>query len=124
MLMNKKQLKFPLHTREACLREAMQISQNVWCEVLDPTIGSMTREPTDKTPEQVLRMGLDDRNTAYRFIERDPHPFDGELYKDGYFDCAVCTMNPRSADYFLWIKLTLEQGEQLIEKYGLYESKY
>lgn len=124
MPMNRLPLKFPLHTREACLREAIKISHDVHCDQLDCSI-NIARQPTDKTPEQVLELGMDDRRTHYHFIRRDGYPLDGPLYEDGYYDVGLSTMFTGSPpDYFLWIKLTLEQGERMIEKYGIYEPKY
>lgn len=66
-------------------------------------------------------MGLDDRRTHYHFILREGYPTDGPLYQDSYYDVGLSTMRPGEPDYFLWIKLTREQGDGLIEKHGIYE---
>lgn len=119
----RKPLTFPMHTREACLREAMRISHHVHCDQLDCSV-SVQRQPTDLTPEQLLEMGLNERRTHYHFIRRDEaFPCDGPLYQNGYYDVGLSTIRSEGPDYFLWIRLTIEQGDRLIEKHGLYERK-
>ncbi len=98
----------------------MQISHSVTCDQLDCS-KSIQRQPTDKTPEEVLQIGLGDRRTLYNFIRREGYPYEEPMYKEGSYDVGLSTMCTTPV-YFLWIKLTIEQGDRLIEKYNIYES--
>ncbi len=118
--MNNLPYQIPRREREPCLREAMAIAHWSYCEQLDCTV-SAARQPTNLSREQVLGMGLQDVSTMFHFVRRDGYPCDGPLCENGYYDVGLSTLHLNQPDYFLWIKLTLEQGQRLIDKYGLFQ---
>jgi hypothetical protein len=100
--------KTPPQRREV-LTEAMSVALHVYCDKLDCS-ESFARQPTDKTPEWVLDRALS-VDSHFHFIERDDSC-------GRYFDVGLSTLMG-SPDYFLWIKVSIEEGERLIEKYNL-----
>lgn len=99
------------HTEEV-LRAFLEICDSAWTDELDCT-KSFRRIPSEKSVEEVLCMIV--KGESHRaIILRDV-----SLSKEGkYWDVGGSTMtgNP---DYFLWIKVSFDKGEQLIERlYG------
>ena len=90
----------------------MSMTPQVWCDQLDGSV-SFSRQPTDKTPEEVLQIGLREVNTLWNFIKREAMCGD-----EAYYDVGCCTLGKRP-EYFLWIKLSIEDGDKLVKKYKL-----
>jgi hypothetical protein len=109
------QYKFSKEIARQLLTEAMELSYSVKVDELDCS-KSCCRVATDKTPIEVLEIGLNDKYTLYSFIYRRNYG-----YPKDYFELGLSTMlmNP---DYFLWIRLSIEDGNNLAKKYKL--SKY
>ena len=102
----------------------MAMSPNVHTDELDCS-KSCHRVDSDKTPEEVLQIGLSQKNTMYNFIFRDQYFLPQEYLDDegknpnrNYWDVGLCTIGNRP-DYFLWIWLEEEDGMKLVEKYNL-----
>jgi hypothetical protein len=109
--MRKRAFKIPRDRAHELLSEAiLEHAFHVDVDMLD---GKWTREPTEKPIFWVLDHILKSRNFHLSFIERDA--FAGSF---AYFDVG-CSMLTGSPEYFLWIRVSIERGEQLIEKYKL-----
>jgi hypothetical protein len=89
------------------LLKAISLSKDVKVDELD-CAKSFRRQPTDKTIEEVLKIGLED-GASFHFIYR--------LECGGYFDVGLRTCG--DIDYFLWIKLNYEQGRKLVVDFEL-----
>lgn len=111
------QFVIPKNKREQILREAVKVSKRTWTDQLDCSI-SWTRQPTDKTVEGVLALGLEHSHTHYTFILRDSM---GGL-RIPCFEIGLSTIGMRP-EYFLWIELSIENGVALIKKFKLKERK-
>lgn len=99
----------------------MQIAgkDNVWTDELDCS-KSFARKPSNKTREEVLEICLKNKS-HFVFIFRDQSFLDKDSpFAQNYWDvgCSTLCNNP---DYFLWIKLTEEQGCNLAKKHKLKE---
>lgn len=94
---------------ELVIRDAMELSDVTRTDQLNCRV-SCARQPTDKTPEQVLRMGLKGKNTFWIFILRD--------YPRDYADIGLVS-NQKGTDYFLWLELSIKNAKMLISKYEL-----
>lgn len=93
--------------------EAIKLSSSIKTDELDCS-KSFSRQPTDKTPEEILQIGLDDERTVWTFIEKNM----SFMNEGSYFDvgCSTASGNPR---YLLWINLSIDDGKKLISKYKL-----
>lgn len=102
---------FPENKKEF-LEDCMAVAYKVWADEID-CAKSAHRRQTDKTPEEVLEIGL---NTIshYTFIYRDGYG------QPDYFETGLSTLG-NNPYYFLWINLSIEQGLKMIEKWGLKE---
>ncbi len=105
----------PKDKREEILCAAIEIAYFVKVDQLDCS-KSWMREDTDKTVEEVLNIGLNDKNTLYSFILR------GAFQDNTYYEAGLSTIGFK-IDYFLWINLSLENGQKIIDKYGLTDKK-
>lgn len=102
---------FPQNKKEF-LEDCMAVADKTWVDELDCS-KSWLRQPTDKTPVEVLELGLKIKS-HYTFIFRQ-----GYGHPD-YFEAGLSTIC-KTPDYFLWINLSVEQGLKMIEKWGLKE---
>jgi len=108
------QFKIPPAKAKKVLEEAISLSKEVWVEQLDCS-HSFLRQKTEKTVQEVLDIGLNDKTTHYIFIYR---PKFTEQSPD-YFEIGLSTMLCRGIDYFLFIKLDFETGWGLAKKHKL-----
>lgn len=106
--------KIPKSKREKILREAIKVASQVRVDQLDCSV-SCARQPTDKTVEEVLKLGLNDAHTLYSFILRA-----GQGMYEDYYDVGLSTIGVRP-EYFLWIELSIDNGLALIKKFKLKE---
>ena len=114
--MQRRPYKIPRQKAEQIIREAMILAgeKNVLCDELN-CAKSWSRQSTDKTPEEVLQMSLKGKNTIWTFIFHDT--LRGQ---EPYFDIGcIARENLGGTEYFLWIKLDVEAGDKLIQKYSL-----
>lgn len=102
---------FPENKKEF-LEECMSVADHVWTDELDCK-KSFARQPTDKTPKEVLELGLKTKS-HYTFIYRAGYN------EPDYFETGLSTIG-NTPNYFLWINLSIEQGLKMIEKWGLKE---
>ena len=111
------QYKFSKEIAKQLLLEAMELSDFVTTDELDCS-KSFHRIATNKTPIEVLEIGLSDKHTFYSFIFR---PAQGS--QEEHFELGLSTMLLKP-DYFLWIRLSIVDGNALAKKYKLerYES--
>jgi hypothetical protein len=111
----RKPYKIPKGKAAEILGKALALSRNVKVDQLDCSV-SVRRQPTDKTILEVLTLGLEN-SSFYHFIHREGMNW---LDEEEYYDVGLstCGLTP---DYFLWIKLSIEQGNKLIQDYNLDE---
>lgn len=110
--------KLPRFKAEKVIREAMSIAKSIKADQLDCNV-SFARQDTNKTPEEVLKMGLKDKNTFWTFIVR---------YKDGYLPSRSdigLSVKPVGSEitYFLWIDVDVNKAYDLAMKYKLKQLK-
>jgi hypothetical protein len=106
--------KLPKSKAEKVIREAMSIAKWIKADQLDCNV-SFARKDTDKTPEEVLKMGLKDKNTFWNFIIR---------YKDGCLPSRSdigLSVRPVGSEieYFLWIDVDVDKAYDLVMKHKL-----
>ena len=106
------QYKFTKKIARKLLTDAMLLSDNIWTDELDCS-KSFCRVESSKTPSEVLEIGLKDKHTFYSFIYR---PEQGS--QEEHFELGLSTMLMKP-DYFLWIRLSIEDGLELTKKYKL-----
>jgi hypothetical protein len=104
---------FPENKKEF-LEECMEVADKVWTDELD-CAKSALRQPTDKTPEEVLEICLKGKS-HYTFIYRAGYG------QPDYFETGLSTLD-NDPDYFLWVNLGVEQGLEMIERWSLEEWK-
>lgn len=105
--------KIPKNKAEVILREAISIAKSIRVDQLDCNV-SWCREDTNKTIEEVLQVGLKDKNTFYNFIIR--HPTDN---LPGRTDIGLSTEVGTGITYFLWINVNIDKAYKLVKKYKL-----
>lgn len=113
MVDSQKSYRIPKDNISAIFAEAMLLANYIYVDELD-CAKSFARQQTDKTIEEVFEIALNNKSTLWNFIYR-PHLFNGE---NPYFDIGCSTIGLKP-DYFLWIRLSVENGEKLIKKYKL-----
>ena len=101
--------KFPKTIARELIKEAESLSFHKWCDELDCSV-SFARKNTKKTLDEILDLS-DSVPTLFTFIERD-NP-DGHHYEVG------ASTLPIGVSYFIWILVSIENGEKLIKKYNL-----
>ena len=106
------QYKFSKEIARQLLLEAMELSKSVTTDELDCS-KSFHRIATDKSPIEVLELGLTGKHTFYSFIFR---PAQGS--QEEHFEVGLSTMLMKP-DYFLWIRLSIVDGNKLAKKYDL-----
>ena len=97
--------------RKALILDALALSSWTATDQLDCSV-SFLRQSTDKTPLEVLSMSLKKGFFVFNLMNA---PYRGE---EPYFDVGCSTIGG-NVDYFLWINLTIENGNKLIKKYNL-----
>jgi hypothetical protein len=103
------------NAKEDFLRKALSLAFDVRVDQLDCSV-SWTRQPTDKTIEEVLQLCLAAKNSHYVCILRDERDYvTGKMY----YDIGASTMNTQDTDYFLWINIDMEPAEKLIKEFNL-----
>jgi hypothetical protein len=115
---NRRPYKLTPSVAKKLLPEAINVAESVKVDQLDCSV-SWRRQPTDKTIEEVLALGLSNPDTIYSFIYRD-QSFLPQEYPENcdYWDVGFRTDTPQ-AEYFLWIRLHIKSGEELVKKYDL-----
>ena len=100
------------HARELLEEAIHEYAYFVNVDHLPP--GTIRRRPTDKSIWWVIKHVLESKHNHFAFIERD-----GLLSETNpYFDVG-CSSMASDTDYFLWIRIPIEAGENLVEKYQL-----
>jgi hypothetical protein len=110
----RKPYKIPKGKAAEILGKALALSRDVKVDQLDCSV-SFARQKTDKSILEVLTLGLEN-SSHYHFIHRSALFADEEPYYD--VGLSTCGLAP---EYFLWIKLNIEQGNKLIQDYNLDE---
>ncbi len=97
----------------------MAMSYNTYVDQLDCKV-SFCRQPTKKTVEEVIKIGLNkETSTLFHFIYRDMSFLPQEYPQNhDYWEIGLSTMG-LTPDYFLWIRLNVDDGYKLVKKYGL-----
>lgn len=106
----------PHEVRDKVLRDAKELAYYTHVDELNCS-KSFSRRPTKKTWEEILKIGFDSPHTLYNFIHRTAMFGEPE-----YYDVGLSTSTDIS--YFIWMKLTLLNGDALIDKYKLKERVY
>ena len=106
--------KLPKSKAEKVIREAMSIAKWIKTDQLDCNI-SFARQDTNKTPDEVLKMGLKDKNTFWNFIIRE-----SKDWIDASSDIGL-SVKPvgLEIEYFLWIDVDVDKAYDLAMKYKL-----
>lgn len=81
---------------------------------VDKLDGKPIREPIDTPIKEIMDLCLRDTKRHMTFIERDERDYGGLLY----FEVGLSTMGIKP-EYFVWINISIENGEKLIKKYSL-----
>ena len=102
---------------EPLLRAAIERAIRVEVDELDCR-KSFLRRKTDKTIEEVLQLGLNN-GALFNFIERWCAQY-GDI---DYFDVGL-SVTVDGVSYFLWIVVSIEDGESLISQFNLKEKEY
>ena len=106
--------RLPRSKAEKVIREAMSISKWIKADELDCNV-SFARKDTDKTPEEVLKMGLKDKNTFWNFIIRDSKDW---IEANSDIGLSVRPVKLETT-YFLWIDVDVDKAYDLAMKYKL-----
>lgn len=105
--------KLPRSKAERVIREAMSMAKWIKTDQLDCNV-SVARQDTDKTPEEVLKMGLKDKNTLWHFVIR---------YRieniPARTDIGLSTGIGTGITYFLWTDVDVAKAYDLAMKYKL-----
>lgn len=110
----------PDATAKKLILDAVSVAQSINVDELNCD-KSFRRRPTNKTVDEIISLGFLCNHTHYSFIFRDTSFLPQEYPENHpYFDVGLSTMTTPT-DYFLWIKLSPEEGRKLIEKYKLEE---
>lgn len=105
--------KIPREKAKEILSDALDRSFNTWADELDCS-KSCHRQTTNKTPLEILELGLSLETTHYTFIWREVQDFGGE----NHWEVGLSTLSGTPA-YLLWIQLNENDGLELIRKYNL-----
>jgi hypothetical protein len=103
--------KLPKYKAERVIREAMSISKWIKTDQLDCKI-SFRRQNTDKTPEEVLTMGLKDKFTLWHYVIR-------YQYENIPARTDIGLSTGIEITYFLWIDVDVDKAYDLAMKYKL-----
>jgi len=116
--MARTQYDIPKNKRKSVIEDALEVSFLTETDELDCN-KSFSRYSSNKTPQEVLELCLS-KSAHFVFILKDEREQFGE--KD-YFDvgCSTLTASP---DYFLFISLSIEDGNKLIKKHDLKKMNY
>ena len=109
----RKSYRVPRELAEKIIRECLELSDFTSVDELDCS-KSFARQVTDKTVSEVLKIGFNNKATLYNFIYRP----DLYGYYEAYFDIGFCTIGIKP-EYFLWLNLTPENAQNIIDKYKL-----
>jgi len=114
------QYKIPPEHAKVILSDAMECARRIFVDELDCS-KSFRRVPSDKTPQEILDMGLNDSKTKYHCILRDlsflPQEFkdnDGRNPNRNYWDVGLSTIG-MTPEYFLWIELEEYVGYEFVK---------
>jgi hypothetical protein len=103
----------PREIAESVIRDAMAVASLIHTDQLDISV-SWRREPTKKTPEEVLQLGLKSKDPFWVFIFR-------HIPRE-YVDVGVVATvrdKDKHVDYFLWVEISHESAHNLVSKYKL-----
>lgn len=104
--------RIPAEKAEAVMRAAMAVSTKVWTDELDCS-KDWSRVRSEKTPDEVIAIGLKAKNTLWSFIHREAMCGD-----EAYFDIGLSTIGLKP-EYFLWIHVPVSKGVKIIEDFSL-----
>lgn len=115
--MRKRAFKIPRDIARDLFTEA--ILEHAFHVDVDKLDNSWAREPTEKPIFWVMNHILTSGSYHLSFIERPPFHEDSQF---AFFDIG-CSSLASDPEYFLWIRVSIERGESLIQKYNLEEHK-
>ena len=98
--------------REALMREALSLAYRTSVDELD-CAKSFARQNTMKFWDEILAIGLTDERAMFTFIRRDADVGEREMYEIGLSTTSM------GVKYFIWMDLTIPNGDFLIKKYSL-----
>lgn len=107
--------KYPKSIARELILEAKSICFHFWLDQLDCSV-SFRREKTEKTLDEII--DLCETNPAhFTIIERRDSlgRFHGH---ESYYEIGASTLGG-GVNYFIWILVSIENGEKLIKKYKL-----
>ncbi len=107
--------KYPKSIARELILEAKSLSFHSWLDELDCSV-SFCRKSTEKTLDEIIH--LCETNPAHlTLIERCDSI--GRFHDhENYYEIGASTLGI-GVDYFIWILVSIENGEKLIKKYEL-----
>lgn len=107
--------KYPKSIARELIKEAESLSFHKWVDELDCSV-SVARKSTKKTLDEII--DLCETNSAhFTVIERRDSI--GRFHDhENYYEIGASTLGI-GVDYFIWILVSIENGEKLIKKYKL-----
>jgi hypothetical protein len=98
---------------EELIRECLNVATKSWVDQLDCSV-SWARQRTNLTVEEVLKIALEDKRTFWSFIYREG----GFIDETAHWEIGCRTISGE-IDYFLWVELDFQVGNNIINKYHL-----
>lgn len=105
-----------IKNKSAFMKDCISKSYSVWTDELNSS--SLSRQKTDKTPEEVMKIAEKASYSHYVFILRQP------IFKSQgpYIEAGIRTNSRKNnKDYFLWINIKPDKLDYFIKKYKLKE---
>lgn len=109
--------KYPKSIARELILEAKSLSFHYWLDELDCSV-SFHRKSTEKTLDEIINL-CETEPAHFTLIERCDsigrfHDHDHE----NYYEVGASTLGI-GINYFIWILVSIEDGEKLIKKYEL-----
>lgn len=106
----------PKKIRKELVADSIKLADSIRVDELDCK-RSFSRQDTKLSVDEVIKKGEENTNTMYNFI------FCPAICSEpAYYDVGLSTMNI-GVNYFLWITVSVFNGQSLIDKFKLEEYK-
>jgi hypothetical protein len=107
----------PYRIREKVIRAAIKVAKSVRVDELNCSV-SFCRKTSQLPVEDAIQIALKDEATLFNFIHRDAICGEPEHYDIGF--STMCG----TPDYFLWIWVSMTDGDTLIKEFKLKQRVY
>lgn len=107
--------KYPKSIARKLILEAKSLSFHHWLDELDCSV-SWCRKSTEKTLDEIINL-CENNSAHFTLIERQD-TLARYFGHETYYEIGASTLGI-GVDYFIWILVSIEDGEKLIKKYKL-----